>query len=152
MIVKTVKVKKLGIIAAVSIAAALFIFLVLYGVVHAYSDDVVKLDTEVLRQDFIKDLGWSVDSEYDESSVIKIPTEFGDVYEQYNELQKQQGFNLEKYKGKTAEIYSYKIKNYPGDRQNVYINLLVFEGKLIGGDVSCNELDGFMQGIKAHKS
>lgn len=148
MIVKTIKVKKLGVVIAALAAAALFIFLVVYGVAHAYSDECVSLDTEVLRQDFIKDLGWETDGEYTSSKVVKIPVEFGDVYEEYNEIQKEQGFNLEKYKGKDVEIYTYEVKNYPGGKENVFINLITFEGKLIGGDVSCNELDGFMQGLK----
>lgn len=147
MIIKTVKVKKLWLAAAIFLAAAVFIFLVVYGVVHAYTNDEVLLDTESRRQEFIASLGWEVGETYDESSVITIPAEFDDVYSQYNELQKQQGFNLERYKGEQAEIYSYAVSNY-SDRENVCINLITFNGKLIGGDVSCNELDGFMQGLK----
>lgn len=152
MLVKTIKVKKLGVVIAACIAAALFIFLVVYGVAHAYSDDCVTLETEEQRQSFIKEMGWETDPSYAETSAAKIPVEFGDVYEQYNEIQKQQGFNLEKYKGKEIEIYSYKITNYPSGRENVFINLMVFDGRLIGGDVSCNELDGFMQGLKKSES
>lgn len=44
MIVKTIKVKKLGIVIAALAAAALFIFLVVYGVAHAYSDECVSLE------------------------------------------------------------------------------------------------------------
>ncbi|MCD7726974.1 MAG: DUF4830 domain-containing protein [Ruminococcus sp.] len=148
MIIKTIKVKKLGIIIAACVVSALFIFLVVYGVAKAYSDDCITLDTEELRQEFIKDLGWETDSEYTSSKVVKIPVEFDDVYEDYNEIQEQQGFNLEKYKGKEVEIYTYLVKNYPNDKENVYLSLIIFEGRLIGGDVSCNELDGFMQGLK----
>ncbi|MCD7772468.1 MAG: DUF4830 domain-containing protein, partial [Ruminococcus sp.] len=122
--------------------------LVVYGVAKAYSDDCITLDTEELRQEFIKDLGWETDSEYTSSKVVKIPVEFDDVYEDYNEIQEQQGFNLKKYKGKEVEIYTYLVKNYPNDKENVYLSLIIFEGRLIGGDVSCNELDGFMQGLK----
>ena len=56
MLVKTIKVKKLGVVIAVCIAAALFIFLVVYGVAHAYSDDCVTLETDEQRQSFIKEM------------------------------------------------------------------------------------------------
>ncbi len=148
MIVKTIKVKKVGVVIAACIAASLFIFLVVYGVAHAYSEECITVETEDQRQSFIKEMGWEVDSSFSETSDAKIPVEFGDVYEQYNEIQKQQGFDLEKYKGKEIKIYTYKVTNYPSERDNIYMNLMVFEGRLIGGDVSCNELDGFMQGLK----
>ena len=148
MIVKTIKVKKVGVVIAACIAASLFIFLVVYGVAHAYSEECITVETEDQRQSFIKEMGWEVDSSFNETSDAKIPVEFGDVYEQYNEIQKQQGFDLEKYKGKEIKIYTYKVTNYPSERDNIYMNLMVFEGRLIGGDVSCNELDGFMQGLK----
>ena len=37
--------------------------------------------------------------------------------------------------------------NYPGKPENIIANLIIFEGKLIGGDRTCTELDGFMQGL-----
>ena len=79
-------------------------------------------------------------------SVI-IPQEWSDVYTQYNELQLQQGFDLDKYRGEYAEIYTYEIYNYGDSRQNIVANLIICDGKLIAGDVCCTELGGFMQGL-----
>ncbi|MCC8016625.1 MAG: DUF4830 domain-containing protein, partial [Clostridiales bacterium] len=44
-------------------------------------------------------MGWEFKTDYTEKS-ITIPQEFNDAYNDYNEIQKNQGFDLEKYKGK----------------------------------------------------
>ncbi len=93
-------------------------------------------------------MGWEVSDEYDECKAVTIPKEFNEVYEKYNKLQKQQGFDLEDYKGKTAEVYTYAVKNYGNKKQEVRANLIVCEGQLVGGDVCSAELDGFMQGLR----
>ena len=70
------------------------------------------------------------------------------MYDGYNKLQKEQGFDLSDYKGKKAEVYSYPVYNYKGHKDCITLTLIGCDGVLIGGDVSCSELDGFMQGLK----
>lgn len=152
MIVKTFKLKKRGLIVCGGILIALLAILIVFGVVHKVSAKNYSMKTESDRQKFMSEMGWKVSEEYTSCKVVSIPDDFNDTYESYNELQKDQGFNLKKYKGEMVEIYTYEVYNYPGKSENVVINLMVFEGKLIGGDVSCNELDGFMQGLKNSNS
>ena len=78
---------------------------------------------------------------------MTIPAEWNDVYTKYNDLQREQGFDLTEYKGMPAEIYSYSVLNYDGRPNNIVANLVLCDGKLIAADISCTELDGFMQGI-----
>ena len=81
---------------------------------------------------------------------MNIPAEFDETYEKYNELQKQQNFNLEKYKNTRVKSWSYEILNYPGyeDGEGVIRgNLLTCNGTVIGGDVCSIELGGFMHGF-----
>ena len=151
MFIKTFKVKKkagaavLGILLAALIAAAVLIARASSG-----KADIYTLKTEEDRQTFIAEMGWEADEEYEECKVVLIPENWNDVYTKYNELQKEQGFDLEKYKGRTCEIYSYHIHNYEGyeDSEDVYIDLYICDGVLIGGDVCCTRLDGFMQGLR----
>ena len=152
MIVKTFKLKKRGLIVCGGILIALLAILIVFGVVHKVSAKNYSMKTESDRQRFMSEMGWKVSEEYTSCKVVSIPDDFNDTYESYNELQKDQGFNLKKYKGEMVEIYTYEVYNYPGKSENVVINLMVFEDKLIGGDVSCNELDGFMQGLKNSNS
>ena len=92
------------------------------------------------RVNFIASLGVEVDSEnYSVKSVV-IPQEFNDVYIQYNNLQKQAGYDLEKYVGKTVTQYTYCFKGSDVKR----VNLLVYKQKIIGGDISSVHIDGQM--------
>ncbi len=148
MFVKSFKVKKSS-FAILVISACIIVVAVIIAVVAGKQNKVVyTLKTEKARQEFFKEMGWEVSTEYDECKVVIIPEKFNDVYENYNKLQKEQGFDLEKFKGKTVEIYTYRVKNYPDHEENIVANLMVYEGELIGGDVSCVEIDGFMQGLK----
>ena len=99
------------------------------------------------RISFLETFGWEVEGEEDEIVEVKIPQEFDDVFEKYNEIQKQQGCDLSKYAGKRCKRYTYVIENYPGQAEGVRANILVYKNKVIGGDVCSVELDGFMHGF-----
>ena len=147
MFVKTIKVKKPGFVIfalAAAIFAAVLMILVLTG---AGKGSEYTMKTEADRQAFLKEMGWETGKTYNECKVVIIPSEFNDVYKKYNDLQKEQGFDLERYKGKTVEIYTYEVKNYPGHEENIICTLMVYNDVLIGGDVSCIEVGGFMQGL-----
>lgn len=103
--------------------------------------------TEEERTAFLAFFGWEVAASA-ELGEVTIPAVFDDVYERYNAIQKEQGFDLEPFKDRAAQRYVYRVTNYPGGGPNVYAHLLVCEGKIIGGDVASNELGGFMHGFK----
>ncbi len=151
MFIKTIKLKKPNILAAaiLVVAVAALVLIILTAWKFA-SPAVYEMKTETQRQEFLSEMGWEVSDEYDECKAIVIPEKFNDVYTRYNKLQKQQGFDLSKFKGKTAEIYTYNVKNYKDHDKDgeVKANLIIYEGQLIGGDVCSTELDGFMQGLK----
>ncbi len=110
----------------------------------------VLLATEQERADYLTTLGWQFSPTFEEKQV-RIPAEFNETYTRYNEIQKSQGFDLEKYKGKTVTVYTYNILNYPAYENKDYIlaNLIVLDGELIGGDICSTSADnGFMQGLK----
>ena len=149
MFVKTIKVKKPGLVALAVLGAVLAAAIMLFSFVFADSDSNYTMKTEAQRQAFLKEMGWETGESYLECKVVIIPSEFNDVYKRYNDLQKKQGFDLESYKGKTVEIYTYEVKNYPGHKENIICTLMTYNDVLIGGDVSCVEVGGFMQGLKA---
>ena len=83
----------------------------------------VSCSTEEERKAYLTSLGYTFEKE-EHSKNIVIPSEFNDVYKDYNNIQKQQGFNLEKYKGKSAVIYTYNITNYKNNKQINHLLLL----------------------------
>ncbi len=98
------------------------------------------------RVAFLQSFGWQVGEEPAETREVMIPAQFNDVYTTYNVMQKTQGFDLKPYAGETCTQYKYKINNYP-DEPEVYATLLVYGNLIIGGDVACAEVDGFMHGF-----
>ncbi len=101
------------------------------------------------RENFAEQFGWEIDSEPVEVREVVIPSQFGDVYEKYNQIQLEQGFDLTEHKGERVKRWTYRVTNYPNVVDDVYINILIREGKVIGGDVCSTALDGFMHGFSA---
>ncbi|MDR2654668.1 MAG: DUF4830 domain-containing protein [Oscillospiraceae bacterium] len=99
------------------------------------------------RLKFLESFGWKISEEALEIAEVIIPEEFDDVYLNYNEIQKEQGMDLAKLRGKRVKRYTYAVKNYPGTTSEVRANLLVYNGKIVGGDISSTSLDGFMHGF-----
>ncbi len=98
------------------------------------------------RVAFFGQFGWKVKSEPVSEGDVTIPEKFNDVYTAYNNLQKEQGLDLEPYAGRTCRQWVYEITNYP-QQETMRGTLLVYDGRVIGGDLSTPALDGFMTGF-----
>lgn len=90
---------------------------------------------------FLTDLGYTYNPNYTEKT-FTLPFDFDTVYNNYNEIQKEAGFDLIPYKGKECTMYTYEIYNHPFGKANA--NIIVYNGEIIGGDISSVSLDGFM--------
>ena len=77
---------------------------------------------------------------------VHIPADWDNVYINYNALQKEGGFDLEPWKGRTCTRYTYLIPEY-----NARGNVLVYNGVVIGGDICSITLDGIMLPIEKDK-
>lgn len=104
------------------------------------------------RLNFISQFGWKVEETPIEEVEVTVPESFDKVYLGYNEMQKEQGLNLAKYQGKTVTRYTYKVTNYPDYDGTVYISLLVYKDKVVGGDVCSADVNGFVHGFAAPKA
>jgi hypothetical protein len=57
-------------------------------------------------------------------------------------MQNECGFDLFPYMGKGALCYTYRITNFPFDNTvNAFLNLIIYDEKLIGGDCDVEEFD-----------
>ena len=146
MFVKTVKIKALLKILLLLMAIAGVLLLAVTFVNRLTDRNKIILEDIPAQIAFLESLGWETSGEPVDVREVIIPEEWNSVFEEYNDLQKQQGFDLDKYHGKQATIYTYQILNYDS-AENVVANLMVFDGKLIAGDVCSAELGGFMQGL-----
>ena len=96
---------------------------------------------------YLQSLGYELEKEPVRQEGITLPKEFDSVYEEYNNLQKECGFDLSPYKGKNLTLYTYRLTNYPGEPEAMADVLLKGE-KVVGGSVYSAALDGFMHGLR----
>lgn len=152
MVVMTAKINKKKIAVA---AAALLLALVLVSLLAGgrqsqapETEPTLAISTNEDRVKYLTDLGWSVTHSPVQTQQVRIPEEPSEVYSRYNALQKSQGFDLSPYAGKTVTRYVYAVQNYLDAADPVYATLLVYEGQIIGGDVTSTAPGGKIQGLK----
>lgn len=98
---------------------------------------------------FLKGYGWEITGGCIETADVIIPEPFDLVYENYNELQKQAGLDLEPYMGKCGVRCTYEVANYPYETgEQVRANVIVIDGECVGGDICTVSLDGFIHSLK----
>lgn len=103
------------------------------------------ISTGEKRIEFISLCGYSAAETPAEILEITIPADFDDVFTEYNELQKQQGFDLSEYRGKRVRRYTYSLPDYPdAESGSVFATLYIYKDKVIGADIHSNKLDGFI--------
>ena len=106
-----------------------------------------RVRTNDQRLEYIAAFGWIVEPEPVEIMEVIIPTVFDELYEEYNALQTPLGYDLSRHMGRRAKRYTYVVTNYPGKEQDVRLNLLVRDNRVIGGDVYSLGEDAFMHGL-----
>ena len=101
------------------------------------------------RIQYLKSFGWEVQEEPEAIEEIIIPQDFNEVFQKYNEIQKLQGFDLEKFKNQRVKRYTYIVTNYPDEPEYVRANIFIFKNKVIAGDIcSLKVKDGFLHPLK----
>lgn len=132
--------------------------LTLVRFVPGYETAAVLLDHEKVtfdgirkeddRRTFAAQFGWEIALPAVSQEEVTVPQEFDEVYESYNTIQKAQGLDLSRYRGKTVMRETYTVTNYKDYDGTVYLNLLVYKNRVIGGDVCSAALDGFVAGFR----
>lgn len=158
MVVFTAKLTKRKVVTCF-LALGVIVCATIVGVRNMQADDSTKPYEQVIRIEekklktnddrvaMLEGYGWTVDREPLEFIEVRIPDEFDGVYNEYNDIQKKQGLDLQKYCGKRAMRYTYKVTNHPSKEDGVVANIIVYRNKLIGGDICSPKLGGFMHGL-----
>lgn len=136
-------------VLSVLVVAALVLFVPTYESAAASTDiSYQKVYSNSDRIDFLSQFGWNVAQTPIEEIEVTIPDEFDAVYVGYNDIQRAQGLNLAKYKGKEAVRYTYEVTNYKDYDGIVYVNMLVYRNKIIGGNICSADTAGFIHGFE----
>lgn len=140
MFVYTVKASSIKFFCAILFSAAVLVGIVAVvpvidsaGEVAVAALDYKGIATVEEQLGFLNGLGYHVSSVPIYADEVVIPEVFDSVYEKYNELQKSQGLNLEKYRGKTVMRYTYTEE---ANDETRYVTLLIYKNRIIGCDVT----------------
>ena len=106
------------------------------------------IKTEEDRVGVLRQFGWEVKGEPVKVAEVTIPSEFDKVFSAYNEIQKEQGLDLKKFKNKEVTRYTFSVENYPNYEGTVYANVLVYRNRVIGGDICSADVTGFVHGFE----
>ena len=155
MRVLTFKAKPKAIFGAILAVTGLIVILLTFVSNHSSkaeqtSASPISCATKEQRDEYLTSLGWEYSGESEKE--ITIPEKFNEVYENYNSTLKKQGFDLEKYRGKTATLYTYNISNY-NSTDEIIADLIVCDGVLIGADL-CNPSaeNGFLKALEKNNA
>ena len=104
----------------------------------------MKAETPEERIAFFRQFGYEVNESPTEVKEVVVPTEFDEMYNEYNELQKKQGLDLSKYKNKRVTRYTYEATGYENCSDVVFVNIIVYRNTVIACDVSSTDPEGFV--------
>lgn len=110
-----------------------------------------KIKSNEDRINFLSQLGWQVKGEPVSVEKVTVPDTFDKILMGYNEIQKGQGLDLMKYKGKELTRYTYEVTNYKGYDGVVYATILVYRNRIIGGDICSADTGGFIHGFEVNR-
>ena len=89
------------------------------------------------RVGFISQFGLKADPSSEECEEFRVPENFDRVIAGYNEIQRKQGLNIEKYKNKKVTRYTYTVSDY--SEGSAVVNLVVYKSTVIACDISSAE-------------
>ena len=145
MLIQTIRLTRKKAVLAAILAGILMAALILLLGRGGGSEEASapQLTGNAERVAYLRELGWEVEEEPVTTLQFLLPPQLKGDYVAYNDLQKQQGFDLEACCGKQVTRYTYAVTNYPQRPDGVQLNLYVCEELPVAGDVVCTGADGF---------
>lgn len=139
----TSKGKKIFLFLILAAIAVIAVFFFSKAKRESEADEMFTMATNAERVEFLNEQGWIVKPDPISKEEVIVPSTFEGVYADYVVLQQEQGFDLEKYQGKTVMIIKYHVLNYPDHPENVTATMMICDSRLIGGDISMTGDNGF---------
>ena len=135
-----------AVLAAVAAVSAVIIINSEFGA-DSKSSAVVCSDAFSVSE-YLNSFGVEIDAEEVVADEITVPEQFNDVYESYNKVQKAQGFDLSGYKGCKLARYTFPVTNYSDENQNVFAEVLLYDGVVVAADIYSTNAEGFIKALK----
>ena len=90
--------------------------------------------SETDRREFLSALGYRATGDAKSTVEYALPATLDTVLLSYNELQKEQGFDLSRYTGKTLTRYTYELEGGEGEAKT-YANLILYRDRIVAADL-----------------
>ena len=155
MFVYSLRAGTLRFFGVIAVSLAVLIALITLVPTHAadqsietasYSYERVRCEDDAER--FLAQFGWIVDATPIEVAEVTMPDEFDKIFAAYNQIQKEQGLDLAKFKRKKLTRYTFLVTNYEDYNGKVLANVLVYRGNVVGGDICSADVEGFVHGFE----
>lgn len=141
--------KKNAVIAVLLLLAILAVAVIFrFDIVPKREESTVSGTDSFSVSEYIASFGVETDSSTCVIDEVIVPTEFNDVYESYNDIQKEQGFDLKKYKGLTLSRYTLEVTNYTDKNISVFAEVLTYRGEVVAADIYSTSVNGFILPLK----
>ncbi len=135
--------KKIFLFLILAVITVIAVFFFTKAKNESEADEMFTMATNSERVEFLNEQGWIVKPDPVSKEEVTVPSVFDGVYADYAALQREQGFDLEKYKGKPVTVIKYQVLNYPDHPENVMATMMICDNRLIGGDISLAGDNGF---------
>ena len=140
--------RKKAVFAVILMGVVMAALILLIGRMPEDTPAAPELTSNEERVAYLQSLGWEVTEEPLETLQFLLPDHLDEPYLSYNDLQRQQGFDLSACCGKQVSRYTYAVTNYPGRAENVQLNLYLCEDRPVVGDIFCPGADGFQKTLQ----
>lgn len=147
MFVMSLKTTAPRMLVSVAVVAALLAVAVGLSFCPKAASAAVVAEAEEQRVAFLLGLGYEVAVPGEVREVL-IPAESDTAFAEYNRLQQAAGTDLTPLMGKRVKCWSYTVTNFPGT-ETVQAHILVYRGRVVGGDISSTRPEGLRQGLVA---
>lgn len=109
----------------------LLVIILVMALLGSFTLGSKKISHQHLQQtcmEFLDERGWKVDLSSERVDEIQIPLNFPQIYQEYNQIQKEQGFDLEEYRGEFCKRFRY---NATGVKDGKEVELCLYKGEVI---------------------
>lgn len=115
-------------------------------------DSFIKTASAMPEEEYVLQFlfcnGISVSDEFTVESII-LSDDDEDVFSDYNDIQKENGFDLEDYVGKSVKRYTFEVnQESAADSKLLFAVVFTYNGEIIGADIHSPSVDGFIRGVK----
>lgn len=138
--------------ALLVLLAGLLLCLAVLGAGWLHGRQQIHLPDEASRLAYIRSLGYTPAGPAQVQETVTIPQWFDPTYAAYNTQLRRAGFDLSSWRGYEVTRYTYLLQDGSDQGEPLQLHLLLWEDRLIGGDVCSPLAGGFLTGLTAKET